>query len=174
MSGFEIEGHDALIAQLRAGTLDAPANLHRRVLAGSPGRQRRIAAMSARRRLFLAVPVAASLALVAAVVQGAFFSSTSHPTVFNAAGRVVHSGDFNGGYPKLPKLSGAQAANGPTGPAGPTGATGATGLEGPTGAQGPTGPKGPGGASGSTGATGKTGRRYAIHGTAATFGPART
>jgi hypothetical protein len=32
MSGFEIEGHDALIAQLRAGTLEAPGHLHRRVL----------------------------------------------------------------------------------------------------------------------------------------------
>ena len=33
MSAFEFEGHEALVAQLRAGTLDAPDHLQRRVLA---------------------------------------------------------------------------------------------------------------------------------------------
>jgi len=159
MSAFEFEGHEALVAQLRAGTLAAPGHLHRRVLAGAPAKRRRLAAMSARRRLVLAVPVAASLAIGAAVINGVFLSPSSSPTPFNAASRVVR----NGGYPKLPSLShGPKAVNG---------ANGATGMQGPTGAEGPTGPAGPTGAKGATGlqgATGASGLKYSSRGGSAT------
>lgn len=141
MSAFEFEGHEALIAQLRAGTLEAPGHLHRRVLAGAPARRRRIAAMSARRRVLLAVPVAASLAVGVAVVQGAFFTSgPGHILKRSAAvgGAVTHGGAPNGAF----------GLNGPTGAAGATGAQGATGLTGVVGETGPTGPKGPTGARG--------------------------
>jgi hypothetical protein len=167
MSAFEFEGHEALIAQLRAGTLDAPGHLHRRVLEGAPGRKRRLAAMSARRRFFVAVPVAASLAIGAAVVHGAFFGANSRHTPYTLALGNLSAGAADGGYPKLPPLRGAAAgpagahglagptgAEGPTGPTGPTGATGATGANGPTGAKGPTGPLGPGGGTGATAGTG--------------------
>jgi hypothetical protein len=126
MSAFEFEGHETLIAALRAGTLDAPDHLHRRVLAGAPARRRRIAAMSARQRFFIALPAAASIAVVAAVVNGVFFTSSSHPTPFNAARVVAHG----------------QSQRGPFGPPGQTGALGATGAKGATGAQGPTGAQG--------------------------------
>src|SRR3954471_14583231 len=118
MSAFEFEGHEALVAQLREGTLDAPGPLERRVLGGAPGRRRRLAAMSARRRFFVAVPVAASLAVGAAVVHGAFFGANPQHTPYSLSlggfrGSTTYNGaNANGGYPKLPPLKGA-AATGP-------------------------------------------------------------
>src|SRR5436190_4108464 len=76
MSASEFEGHEALVAQLRAGTLDAPGHLHRRVLSGGSVKRRRRADMSGRRRAFLLVPVAATFAVGAAVVQAAFFADS--------------------------------------------------------------------------------------------------
>src|SRR6476660_4292930 len=108
MSAFEFEGHEALIAALRAGTLGAPDDLHRRVLAGAPARRRRIATMSARERFFIALPVAASIAVFAAVINGVFFTSSSQPTAPNAARHVT---------------SGSAAGFGPAGPYGPPGPT---------------------------------------------------
>ncbi len=138
MSASEFEGHEALIAQLQAGTLEAPDHLRRRVLAGAPARRRRLAAMSARQRLFVALPAAASLAVVAAFVHGAFVRGTTPP--------------LHGASPvSLGRFDGNPA--GATGPKGPTGATGATGVQGPTGAEGPTGSLGPAGAQGPTAAT---------------------
>ena len=46
MSACEFEGHEALVAALRAGTLDAPDHLHRRVLAGGHAKRRRWADLS--------------------------------------------------------------------------------------------------------------------------------
>jgi hypothetical protein len=159
MSAFEFEGHEALIAQLRAGTLDAPGDLHRRVLAGAPARRRRLAAMSARRRVLLAVPVAASFAVVAAVVQGAFFTSgpghilKGHSAVTRA---VTHGGAPSGAG----GLQGPQGELGPTGPAGPTGAAGATGAQGATGLTGAVGENGPTGPKGQSGPSGPNGYAF--------------
>lgn len=126
MSAGEFEGHEALIARLHAGTLDAPGHLHRRVLANAPGRRRRLAAMSVRRRFFVALPVAASLAVGAAVVHGVFFSK-SGATVNGAALRLS---------PRFVPDHGTPGGNGATGPQGPTGAIGAAGAQGATGMSG--------------------------------------
>lgn len=151
MSGSEFEGHEELIAELRAGTLDAPEHLHRRVLAGGAVKRRRLAEMSGRRRVFAAVVVAVTLAVGAAVIHAAVSSNNSPNAradqVFKAALASVRHGA---------SLSGKDAPTGPTGPQGPTGATGATGLTGPTGANGPTleaGPAGPQGPAGSAAAS---------------------
>ncbi len=151
MSAFEFEGHEALVAALRAGTLGAPDYLHRRVLAGAPARRRRTRSMSTRQRFFIAVPVALGMAILAAAVNGVFFSSSSHQTPFNAAGRTSHGlpGPVGGNF--------STGANGATGHNGATGATGPTGAPGPTGAKGPTGLRGATGAAGATGANGATG-----------------
>src|SRR5437764_905239 len=120
MSGSEFEGHEALIAQMRAGTLDAPGHLHRRVLAGAPARRRRLAAMSARQRFYVALPVAASLAVGAAVVHGVFFSSTSSLRPAPSA-------------PVFSPASHSQSAGRALGATGATGSNGATGARGPAG-----------------------------------------
>jgi hypothetical protein len=151
MSASEFEGHEALIAQLQAGALDAPDHLHRRVLAGAPGKRRRLAAMSARRRFLVALPAAASLAVVAAVVHGAFVTP-SHQTHHGSPALFANGA-----------ATGVPGGNGATGPKGPTGATGATGANGATGAAGPTGAEGPAGAIGPTAAgapTAATGAAY--------------
>jgi hypothetical protein len=150
MSAFEFEGHEALIAALRAGTLAAPSDLHRRVLAGAPARRRRLAAMSARRRLFIAVPVAASLMVGVAVAHSVFFGASSNKAASFANGTLSQSarGVPPTGARGATGLTGPTGANGPTGAKGPTGATGATGLQGATGKSGPTGPQGPHGATG--------------------------
>jgi hypothetical protein len=107
MSAGEFEGHDDLIAELRAGTLDAPDHLHRRVLAGGTEKRRRWAEMSGRRRVLVLVPVAAAFAVGAAVVHGAFFNSGS-PQAHALAGAVGAQ-----------DATGASGAVGHTGPAGP-------------------------------------------------------
>jgi hypothetical protein len=127
MSGNEFEGHEALIAKLQEGTLDAPAHLHRRVLAAGPDAPKRVRVpRSPRQRFFLVVPVAVTLAVAAGLVYGAANSG---------APSASHKGGFISRFDK----SLGQA---------PTGVNGATGLTGPTGATGATGPAGPTGATG--------------------------
>ncbi|MDX6479885.1 MAG: hypothetical protein QOG85_395 [Gaiellaceae bacterium] len=153
MSASEFEGHEAVVAQLRAGTLDAPAHLHRRVLAGGSVKRRRWADMSGRRRLFLVVPIAASLAVGAALVNAAVSSGPSSSPRSEAGKRSVF-GQFPTGPPGpvgglgVAGATGPQGATGSTGATGPQGPTGAAGLNGPTGATGPTGAQGPTGATG--------------------------
>src|SRR5438067_3781311 len=115
MSGSELKGHEALIAELRAGALDAPDHLHRRVLADGRMKRRQFADLSGRRRALVLVPVAATLAVGAALVHGAFDSGspTTHP---QASAPLVHK---HHGQPRGP--------SGPSGPSGPTASTGATG-----------------------------------------------
>jgi hypothetical protein len=72
MSGSEFEGYEALVSELRATPPVAPERLRQRVLELGPGVRAR---MSKRRRLvFVVVPVAAVLAVGAALVHG-FVSS---------------------------------------------------------------------------------------------------
>jgi hypothetical protein len=139
MSASEFEGHEALITALRAGTLDAPDHLQRRVLAGGSVKRRRWAEMSGRRRALVVVPVAAALAVGAAVVQAAFFSGSKPAAHHAALGTVLlrpHEAATraNGAA----GANGAIGANGPTGAKGPTGAAGATGANGATGLAAPT------------------------------------
>src|SRR5437762_10415108 len=88
MSASEFEGHEALVAQLREGTLDAPDHLHRRVLALGPGSRVRVP-RSPRRRLFVLVPVAAALAVGAAVIHG-LVTSGSNPNTLAAGNAAGH------------------------------------------------------------------------------------
>jgi hypothetical protein len=68
MSGTEFEGYEALVSELRATPPVAPERLRERVLGLTPGSRLR---MSKRRRLTLVVvPVAAVLAVGAALVHG--------------------------------------------------------------------------------------------------------
>ena len=172
MSAFEFEGHEALIAQLRAGTIDAPEHLHRRVLAGSSVKRRRWADMSGRRRVLVLVPIAAGLAVSAAVIQGVVNSGSNPGAQEKSAADVRHSlqgpvGAFGAAGPV-----GATGATGPTGPQGPTAATG---LTGPTGHTGPTGAQGPTGATGLTAPrshTGFTVRHSPVLGPVGAAGPA--
>jgi hypothetical protein len=157
MSAFEIEGHEALIAALRAGTLEAPGHLHKRVLGGTPARRRRLAAMSARRRLFIALPVAASLMVGVAVVHSVFFGASAHKAAHFGYGAVYQAAN------RPAPTRGAVGPKGPTGARGATGLQGATGATGPTGPQGPTGPHAPTGLNGPTGANGATGKVGPIH-----------
>jgi hypothetical protein len=79
MSGSELEGYEALVSELRSTPSVAPERLRQRVLELGPGARAR---MSKRRRLTLVVvPVAAVLAVGAALVHG-FVSpgSNSHQT----------------------------------------------------------------------------------------------
>lgn len=123
MSTGEFEGHEALIAQLQAGTLDAPGHLHRRVLSGGTVKRRRWADMSGRKRALLVVPIAATLAVGAAVVHSAFYNSGSQ----TAAPHAVKP------LPGLHNSPGPSGGAGPTGPRGETGTGGATGFSGQTG-----------------------------------------
>lgn len=130
MSAGEFEGHEDLIAELRAGTLDAPDHLHRRVLAGAPAKRRLWSDMSGRKRVFSVVAIAATLSVGAALVHAALSNPNSR-SVLGVSLRPEVTG------PKGPALRPAIGANGATGAAGATGANGATGLAGPTGPQGP-------------------------------------
>src|SRR6185437_12538730 len=70
-----LDGHEALVSELRANPPVAPERLRQRVLEGAPGGRRRT---SGRRRLLLVVvPVAVALAVGAALVHG-LVSSGSH------------------------------------------------------------------------------------------------
>jgi len=130
MSASEFEGHEALIAQLQAGTLDAPNHLHRRVLA-LRGEKRARVPMSRRRKLFLVVPVAAALAVGAAVVHSLVNSgSPKSAAQIRLNPRVPHR-------PRHVPPTGVVGANGPTGAAGATGANGASGARGAVGENGP-------------------------------------
>jgi hypothetical protein len=141
MSAGEFEGHEALVMELRAGTLDAPDHLHRRVLAGAPEKRRRWAEMSGRKRVLMVVPIAAMLAIGAAVVHSAFFSSgAKHLAIKNGIAR--YSGASAPLRPERAYVQGATGANGATGVAGPVGAPGPTGAKGPTGARGWSGANG--------------------------------
>ncbi len=71
--GFE--GYDELVAELRANPPVAPESLRQRVLEGAPGAGRR--ASGKRRLVLVVVPVAAALAVGAALVHGVV-SSGSH------------------------------------------------------------------------------------------------
>jgi Domain of unknown function (DUF4349) len=74
----ELDGHEALLAELRANPPVAPERLRHRVLELAPGARRR---MSKRRRLVLVVvPVAAAIAVGAALVHG-LVSSGSPPAM---------------------------------------------------------------------------------------------
>ena len=76
MSGSEFEGYEALVSELRTAPPVAPERLRQRVLELGPGARPR---MSKRRRLvFVVVPLAAVLAVGAALVHG-FVSSGTNP-----------------------------------------------------------------------------------------------
>jgi hypothetical protein len=168
MSANEFDGHEALIEQLQAGTLDAPEHLHRRVLAVGPGAVKRARVpKSPRQRAFILVPIALGLAVGAAVVQATFSSDSGSQSRPSAAGKeMFHIPSHGRGAFGATGLTGATGDAGATGPQGPTGATGGTGLTGATGASGaylhreavgPAGAKGVTGATGATGAQGATG-----------------
>src|SRR5436853_1623092 len=123
MSTGEFERHEALIEQLRAGTLSAPDHLRRRVLLGRTSRRERWAEKSFRRKAFVVISVAATLALGAAVVQAAFTSGTP---VGRPAGHSVPFTSLQAGGQRPTGVNGATGATGPTGPQGTTGANGLT------------------------------------------------
>jgi hypothetical protein len=84
----ELDGYEALVSELRATAPAAPDRLRERVLDGAPEFRRR---MSKRRRLTLVVvPLAATLAVGAALVHG-FVSSGRNPQ-----GRADAAGIVNG------------------------------------------------------------------------------
>ncbi len=141
MSADEFVGHEALIAALRAGTLDAPDHLQRRLLAGSTTKRRRWRDMSHRRQALVLIPVMGTLAIGAALVNGALSSSTD-PSNSNhrsaELNRLVNGAAFSHGTGPI-GAPGPTGAQGPTGPMGETGAQGVTGSSGATGLAGPTG-----------------------------------
>jgi hypothetical protein len=95
MSGTEFEGYEALVSELQATPPVAPERLRERVLGLAPGSRPR---MSRRRRLvFVVVPVAAVLAVGAALVHG-FTSSGSHQNRADA-------GAFANGQAALPPIA---------------------------------------------------------------------
>ena len=145
MSAGEFEGHESLIEELRAGTLDAPAHVHRRVLALGQSRPR--VPMPRRRKLFVVVGVATMLSVAAAFVNSAFSGSGSPTPKAASLGHLLRQA------PSHRVATGANGPTGSTGATGPQGPTGATGLNGPTGANGPTGPQGPTASTGPTGLT---------------------
>jgi hypothetical protein len=121
MSGTEFtpddfQGHEALIAELRAGTLDAPSHLQRRILADAPAKRRRLRDMSARRRGLLVIPIAASLAVGAALVHGVLTSGSQ--TTKGAAAPT----------PGSVQLHTPTDHRGPAGPQSGTGSGGITGT----------------------------------------------
>jgi hypothetical protein len=84
----ELDGYEALVSELRATAPVAPDRLRERVLEGAPAPRRH---RSRKRRLFLVVvPVAAVLAVGAAVVHG-FVSSGSRPGAVPLQAAVAHS-----------------------------------------------------------------------------------
>src|SRR5512146_2600581 len=99
MSGTEFEGYEALVSELRATPPVAPERLRERVLELGPSARPR---MSKRRRLvFVVVPVAAVLAVGAALVHG-FVSSGSNQNRADAAALAT-------GKAALPEVVNAQA-----------------------------------------------------------------
>ncbi len=101
----------SMLSELRAGTLDAPETLRQSVLAAAPGAARRRRTSMPRRRLVLVVvPVAACLAVGAALIHGAF-SSGSNPLAANVATRSVFHGKAKF-QQNLKAVTHAPAANG--------------------------------------------------------------
>lgn len=97
------EGHEAIVAALRAGELGAPETLRERILAAAPGTKRQRTPMSRRRKLVLLVPIAAGLAVGAAVIHGALFSGRS-PALTAAGPLVLSHGQFSRGInARVPK-----------------------------------------------------------------------
>ena len=83
----ELDGYEALVSELRATAPAAPESLRQRVLEGAPAARRR---MSKRRRLvFVVVPLAATLAVGAALVHG--FVSTGSPKTAERATLIPHA-----------------------------------------------------------------------------------
>jgi hypothetical protein len=86
----ELDGYEALVAQLRATAPVAPDRLRARVLEGAPAPRRR---MSRRRRLFVVVvPVAVALAVGAAFVHG-FVNSGSGPSAAAVPEKLIVRGN---------------------------------------------------------------------------------
>src|SRR3954453_7459710 len=84
----ELDGHEALVSELRANPPVAPERLRQRVLEGTPAPRRQ---RSRKRRLTLVVvPVAVVLAVGAALVHG-FVNSGSNPVAKNAKLTTVNS-----------------------------------------------------------------------------------
>ena len=115
-----------------------------------------------------------AIALAAVTKTGATFELSANPSIFAAAGRHSHSGEFvqdefgNWHYdgPKLAGEMGSKGDPGPTGDPGNPGAAGALGEKGdrgekgdagPVGSPGPEGALGPEGQQGPPGATGASG-----------------
>jgi len=85
----ELDGHEALVSELRANPPVAPERLRQRVLELAPGSRRRVALPRSRRSRALAVVlVAAALAVGAALVHGFVSSGSRHGAATNA---TVHS-----------------------------------------------------------------------------------
>src|ERR1700757_1124661 len=90
----ELDGYEALVAELRATAPVAPDRLRNRVLEGAPAPRRR---RSRRRKLALVVvPVAVVLAVGAALVHG-FVNSGSQNAALPATARLGPSFTGNGG-----------------------------------------------------------------------------
>jgi hypothetical protein len=82
----ELDGHEALVSELRANPPVAPERLRQRVLEGAPAPRRQ---SSRKRKLVLVVvPAAVVLAVGAALVHG-FVSSGSHSNVTSARSEVL-------------------------------------------------------------------------------------
>lgn len=81
MSGSEFEGYEALVSELRATPPVAPERLRQRVLELGPSARRRMS--KRRRRVLVVVPLAAVLAVGAALVHG-FVSSGSRTSAHSA------------------------------------------------------------------------------------------
>lgn len=76
MSGTEFEGYEALVSELRAAPPVAPERLRQRVLELGPGARARVS--KRQRMVFVVIPLAAVLAVGAALVHG-FVSSGTNP-----------------------------------------------------------------------------------------------
>src|SRR6476620_6150181 len=82
----ELDGHEALVSELRANPPVAPERLRQRVLEGAPAPRRQ---RSRKRKLVLVVvPAAIVLAVGAALVHG-FVNSGSHSNVTSARSEVL-------------------------------------------------------------------------------------
>ena len=78
------ERRTALVGELRNATLRAPDALRARVLASGPAPRRSFAPRASRRLVFVVVPAALALAIVAAIVHGLTGSSGSRSTTVSA------------------------------------------------------------------------------------------
>ena len=79
MHGSEFEGYEALVSELRATPPVAPERLRQRVLELGPSPRRRTS--KRRRMVFVVVPVAAVLAIGAALIHGFVSSDNNHARV---------------------------------------------------------------------------------------------